>query len=81
MNDNIKIISALAERNRRKRAGLTLKRSKTSSGYEWSCEGQISQDEAQTLMRKSGYDSIVYGFWGYRFTDGKTEWQSSNNSD
>jgi hypothetical protein len=77
--DKVTILSGLKEINRRKKAGLTLERKRVLSNYEWTCEGQITQEEAQELMRKSGYPPEGYGFWGFRFITGKTEWQSSNH--
>ena len=71
--DKSTIISGMEERNRLKRAGLTLKRESILSQIEWTCEGQISEDEAQTLQRKSGYPPEGYGFWGHRFIEDKTE--------
>ena len=79
--DKSTIISGMEERNRLKRAGLTLKRESILSQIEWTCEGQISEDEAQTLQRKSGYPPEGYGFWGHRFKEDKTEWQSARSSE
>ena len=79
--DKVAIISGMRERNRLKEAGLTLSRKSIGSQIEWTCEGQISEDEAQTLQRKSGYPPEGYGFWGHRFKDNKTEWQSTRSSE
>ena len=79
--DKVAIISGMRERNRLKEAGLTLSRKNIGSQIEWTCEGHISEDEAQTLQRKSGYPPEGYGFWGHRFKEDKTEWQSARSSE
>ena len=46
------LLETLKERNRLKRAGLTLEKKSFLSSINWSCESEISQTEARELQRK-----------------------------
>jgi hypothetical protein len=69
------------EDGRLKTALYTLKHQKDGSVRIWSCEGYITEEEAQNLQAMNNYDPMGYGFFHFYQEGGKTFWQCSASCD